>query len=351
MPTDAEKEAIALITPLTDEPNAIEINTFMQQLVEVATNLATRTQTPGGHVGVLLDAPTYAALFNGAVYIAPINPGNQPAIVGGTAVQIADAARAFKDQLDDAKLDHNATTLLRNLILQKVPHHLLSEIAHPVFRFANVTPRAMLSHLRTEYATMTADEAEANRASLTAPINIDEPLTTLWTKLSMVQHAAPVFAPITAITAITLTLKQFKATGVFTKAVDSWTEKPAADHTMANFRTHFNKANKDRRLDLTTGAAGLHGANAATSSTTGTAPTANSNTRTGANNPHVHPTQGGKKMAYCYTHGASINLSHTSATCAKRCEGHKEAATMDNMMGGCNLINDGSRGARRSAQN
>jgi hypothetical protein len=68
--------------------------------------------------------------------------------------------------LDDAKLDHNATTLLRNLILQKVPHHLLSEIAHPVFRFANVTPRAMLSHLRTEYATMTADEAEANRASL-----------------------------------------------------------------------------------------------------------------------------------------------------------------------------------------
>jgi hypothetical protein len=40
-----------------------------------------------------------------------------------------------------------------------------------------------------------------------------------------------------------------------------WRDKPQADRTMIHFKKHFKKWEKDRRLMLTTSAAGYHGAN------------------------------------------------------------------------------------------
>jgi len=39
-------------------------------------------------------------------------------------------------------------------------------------------------------------------------------------------------------------------------------------------------------------------------------------------------------IGYCWTHGFCVKVGHTSATCTNRAEGHKDAATHNNMMGG-----------------
>jgi len=39
-------------------------------------------------------------------------------------------------------------------------------------------------------------------------------------------------------------------------------------------------------------------------------------------------------LSYCWTHGHSNNLAHTSLTCKTRAEGHQETATATNTMGG-----------------
>jgi hypothetical protein len=41
-----------------------------------------------------------------------------------------------------------------------------------------------------------------------------------------------------------------------------------------------------------------------------------------------------KKYNYCWSHGYTIGLTHTSANCTKKAPGYKDAATKDNIMGG-----------------
>ena len=43
-------------------------------------------------------------------------------------------------------------------------------------------------------------------------------------------------------------------------------------------------------------------------------------------------------LAYCWTHGASTNLEHTSATCSNPATGHDKTATITDMKGGNNTI-------------
>jgi len=42
----------------------------------------------------------------------------------------------------------------------------------------------------------------------------------------------------------------------------------------------------------------------------------------------------GNKTTYCWTHGTTTNLRHNSKSCSHPKEGHKEAATLQNKMGG-----------------
>ena len=42
----------------------------------------------------------------------------------------------------------------------------------------------------------------------------------------------------------------------------------------------------------------------------------------------------GRDITYCFTHGWTRNLAHTSKACTRRGEDHKEEATLNNKMGG-----------------
>jgi hypothetical protein len=101
--------------------------------------------------------------------------------------------------------------------------------------------------------------------------------------------------------------------------------KPEAKKTLAEFKTYFRAADKDRRdNDAATaqsagylGAAAVeldappHQANAAaTAAATATA------------------------LSYCWTHGLVKNAEHTSATCKHKADGHQDTATANNKMGG-----------------
>ena len=64
----------------------------------------------------------------------------------------------------------------------------------------------------------------------------------------------------------------------------------------------------------------------------------NNNTRGGAGGPQI--AQGydanGTAVSYCWTHGITTNLNHTSHTCTRQSEGHKHGATFAHHMNGSN---------------
>jgi hypothetical protein len=146
------------------------------------------------------------------------------------------------------------------------------------------------------------------------------------------------------------------------------------------FKSHFLKADKDRRDNQTTGIAGFRAANAATlavnTSVGGDTP---SHTSTAASNdtdsivsaltaataanteqiqlmmaalqtktttastvsgstPKTYRT-GPRQKSYCWSHGVTTNLDHSSATCKDKKEGHQIDATASNRKGGSDFIN------------
>ncbi len=52
----------------------------------------------------------------------------------------------------------------------------------------------------------------------------------------------------------------------------------------------------------------------------------------------------GKPISYCWSHGITHNLKHHSCSCKRKKEGHKDAATLHNRLGGSNEICKPTRG-------
>ena len=300
------------IKPLTPvvadhEPSRANIQLLRTEIFARAKNMSTKFNSPDGHLGVVLDDATYAARHNGVSYDTPVHPGEQAPLTGGT-VAAAEATRVHTLAVDHFTLHENAQNVLRELIIEAVPIIFIAPLWDVNFAFADVTPRTMITFLTTTYGTMDANEEEDNRDLLKQEYNPDEPLAGLWARNTKIQQNASPGAPISDATVMTLTTKVLDKTGIFGDDIKQWNDKPPNAKTMVNFKEHFNKAHKERRRPFTAGTAGLHGANA--NLTPGTdIPAPNTH-----GDPHIHPTVGGKPMAYCYTHGASQNIRHTSAT-------------------------------------
>jgi hypothetical protein len=103
---------------------------------------------------------------------------------------------------------------------------------------------------------------------------------------------------------------------------------------MATFQTHFRATDQDRRLNLTAGAAGFHGANHAITAPTAAQIVAYLATLPAASLATPPPAQPPAPRSYCWTQGVVLNPNHTSVTCSNKAASHQDAATLTNQMGG-----------------
>jgi hypothetical protein len=219
-------------------------------------------------------------------------------------------------------------------------------LADPDFGYADVSVAALLMHLRSTYGTITLEDLETNRARLSADWNPDSPIEDVWALIRETQRfAADGNDPISDTTVLSLLLTAFEKTGVFTTAVDKWRDKDPADWTLANFQAHFTKANieRKRKSKLTAQSGGFHTANAAA----GNPPPTPSTPPATPGGPSSFRGPTGISWYYCHTHGLGRNKAHTSPTCQHKGPDHKDAATLDNMLGGNNKILLYTRGAQR----
>ena len=206
--------------------------------------------------------------------------------------------------------------------------------------YSDVDAVDMIKHLEKKYATITSDDIERNRATLSAPWNPDTEIEDLWLRINRAQ----LFSldaddnnthKISDAAAIHLTLAMFEKEQLFITYCDTWRDLDKSKRTYTMFQEHFEKANKGRLRKLTADRAGYHGAaNAAQEQQPPVIPAAP------AGGVLVN---GGCHMYYCWTHGLGKNRSHTSTTCTHPAEGHIQDATANNMKGGNNRIMTGRR--------
>jgi len=344
------------LTPVTGKPDNAKLQILQRQLFANARAVQSpRGGGTNGHLAILMDGVTYLARA-GQVFLIPIHPGPAPVhAAGATAAQIAENIRLYQQQLGDIDLFSRVTTALQSQILAAVDNTYLRALEDPDFGFADVTPRQMLEHLRALYGVLTPEELERNRASLSVPWNPEAPLEELWAKIEDTRRVAIAGgAEINDLTIITLTLAMFEKSGLLSHTTQMFRLRPIAEWTLAIFKPAFQLGNQERIRQLTAGAAGYHGAHAATpidplvpALAAATIGTTIGTTPHGAV-PFLADVQG-VKLYYCWSHGLGTNNSHTSATCTRKATGHVDNSTVLTMQGGSNKINLSNPRGRRSS--
>ena len=289
-------------------------------------------------------------------------------------------------------------TALRNLILNSVDNKYISNLEHEDTGYARVTPLKLMTHLWDSYGTIDDADHAKNEESMKQPWNPPEPIDTLFEQLKKGQEfAAKGNETISDSQLVCWGYQNIKNTGLFNRECEKWRKQPPAKKTWDDFINHFNTAYDDylkydssplTAADVTYTANQvqqiLHDelstilgttassnnpppespslmSNPATANATVTIDdvrrmiqetlTTNSGTQSstsatstrGSDPGHRPPrppliAQGllrGKPVSYCWTHGITSNLRHSSATCRRKATGHKEDATFHDRNGGC----------------
>ncbi len=334
------------LTPIHGKPTNTTLQLLQRQLFTNARSVpSARGGGLHGHLAILLTDAEYIARV-GVEFIIPLHPGPPP-IAAGSAAAVSVALRAYTDALADVTLYNSLRAALTSQILTAVNASFLSALKDPDFGFGDVTPLAMLTHLRTEYGTMTPEELERNRSALSEPWNLDDPIEDLWSKIANIQRVARLGAvPTPDITIITLTLAMLEKTGLLASTTDKFRLRPTAEWTLDLFKAEFKMGNQERIRRLTASDAGYHGAHHVTSVVT---PPSNSAAvapppsaaAAVAPAPTQHVSVEGGRLYYCWTHGLTQHRNHTSATCHRKATGHIDNATAFSLQGGNNTISTG----------
>jgi hypothetical protein len=217
-----------------------------------------------------MDAVEYMTVSNNITWVDPVHPGEVP--VHGTGV-IAILREQINRQYDtdlaayNYKLYSKVSNALKRQILLAVEPTFLQALAHPRLGLMTVTPLVMIRHLDETYSRLTPGEIVANRLALSTPWNQDRPIEDLWASIVTICCIADDGkAPITEVTAISLLLDMFKASGLLTSTTEKFRLSEPSTWTLEQFKRDINRGNAERLRRLTTGAAGYHGALATTAS-------------------------------------------------------------------------------------
>jgi hypothetical protein len=232
------------------------------------------------------------------------------------------------------------------MLIAEVPGIFLATMKNPMTGCGNVTCLSLLTHLHNNYSNITKQELEANVLRMCAQWNLPTANESIFVQIKdSVAFAAEGLDEPTKPTILCWAYNIVAKTGRFDITCREWRQFNPDPKTKnwAKFKSHFKAADRDMRIQYTTGSAGYHGVNAATNAATNTATllattqaalaaselklaqalsqasiassssrssNRSTNTRVSAiTTPDTCP------HAYCWTHGHIANLHHSSPTC------------------------------------
>lgn len=383
-------EAMPKIATSTQEPTRLTLKQFQECIQDQAMAITSATEPMLGFLGLVLKDESYSSINNGTSYNLPVDPGAGPVHANNaTAAQITETSRLFTIEREQYRTYCEFQVILVSMITNCCPEKYLTALKHPITKFRQCTPLQLLDHLWIEYGTITSNDLTMNYAQMTAQWNPPTPIEDLFLQLREGQlFATEGSETIDDTQLLRLCYDNVNKTGLFNDALKIWRNKPVK--TYALFTAYMTREHEDRMKNQTTSSGAGYSANNVTTITdivhnelaqfvnnmpffqqeTSNDENANPNVPpeqanaaltadelkeifksmmsefkndkrgggAGRNRKPLPPAQGtdeeGNKTTYCWSHGITTNLHHHSKTCKRPKEGHKEAATLQNKMGG-----------------
>jgi hypothetical protein len=201
----------------------------------------------------------YLALPGAAAYILPPTCPDIPSYAGEAGANEAMAgereewAALYKLQQAEYNNAHGLKEQLMKLLIMAIDGLYLTTLEDDILGLALATLKQILAHLLTEHAATKADDLDANLTAMKAPWDPSTDLELVFARA----HKCRCFAAsggdsISDPAYIRILLEVFTESGVFTRALEDWQAKEDADHTTANLKTHFHKADKERLRSTST---------------------------------------------------------------------------------------------------
>jgi hypothetical protein len=319
-----------VLTPIVGRPNALSVNNLISQVYANAGSVdSPRGGGTNGCLWAVVSAIGYLVFSEVAVEI-PVPPGPVPAT----------GVRAWEIKSAEFNAYRTLLAIIRAQIVAAVEEAYLVALRDPLQDYNNVSIVTMLGHLQTTYGVLTQMDLENNREQLSNQWDPTSPIENLWSTVATIRSIDPNLDDGTVMLKTQIALHK---SGVFNHYLQTWRDKPDTDQTWDNFKTHFARADIDRKHSLTAQGAGYHGAHMATK---GVGPPNPIAAAAGIKHGGEKVMCGDVEICYCWTHG--LNLSHNSATCNNPDPGHKKTATLMDRESGSERVRVGKSGRPRT---
>jgi hypothetical protein len=336
-----------------------------------------------GHLGLIISDASYSMIApkmdtEPTLWVTSNAPGRAPATMDGTAAQISAARHIWEEDVQTYRTCTSVQQALKKKIISVFEPMYLDILNDNMVGYVSISARGMLDHLFETYGNITAVDLEINFEHMRRAWDPQQPVETLFKQIKDgADYSEAGGVLIGHPQQINVGYENIFATGHFMSACRRWNEKPTAEKTWTQFKSHFAAAHHQHKQMQKESAAtaGYHSKNAAVTqnedqmaeATIGAL--ANLATATAADRGVVAAlTQANSRLAkqlednsselselkallnqerrdrrgprsfnpsasnYCWTHGYKVGKTHTSLTCNTPKTGHKtEATRADNM--------------------
>jgi hypothetical protein len=234
----------------------------------IDTHLGGGTQ---GHLGLIVSDASYAMIAPATdagptLWISATSPGRAPANTYSTSAQISAARHIWEEDVQTYRTYTSVQQALKKQIISVFGPMYLEVVNDNMVGFANISARDMLDHIFGTYGKITAVDLEINFEHMRRTWDPQQPVESLFKQIQdYADYSEAGGVLIGHPHQINIGYAKIFATGHFMSACRRWNEKPLADKTWAQFKSHFSAAHRQHKQMQGNSAAtaGYHSANVA----------------------------------------------------------------------------------------
>jgi hypothetical protein len=159
----------------------------------------------------------------------------------------------------------NVDQALKKLNLEAYDNMYTSQIEDYLLQYANRSALEILMHLKQTYGFINPTQLDNNYNKITAPINLQDPIETLFKQIEGgVRYANAGAQPYLEAQYVNIAFLLILNTGAIPDACRDWKRRTPMNQTWADFRREFARAQREQRIiSSTASGAGYHTANVA----------------------------------------------------------------------------------------
>jgi hypothetical protein len=201
------------------------------------------------HLGIIMTQVEYAAI-SVSPWVEPLNPNAIPIIPPGT--NTVDAAQLERMHAECHRIYTNRINLdqaLKKILLESYETMYTSELEDYLLQYENRSALEIFMHLKQTYGFINPTQLAGNYNKITAPINFQDPIETLFKKIEDdVRYANAGTQPYMEAQYVNIAFLLILNTGAIPDTCGDWQHRTPVNQTWTDFHREFARAQRKQRI-------------------------------------------------------------------------------------------------------